>query len=122
MNSLQNLVNIREEANRPILAPRIRRGGGEAHPILPPKRRRLISTPKGNVRKLVQYFEANPILQYTQPLVPQPRKKRTEIIQKRRALSVNAQSKSFEIGVKSQKDPLVQLQKQDYPSVNYLAL
>ena len=121
MNSLQNLVNIREEANRPILAPRIRRGGG-AHPIPPPKRRRLISTPKGNVRKLVQYFEANPILQYTQPLVPQPRKKRTEIIQKRRALSVNAQSKSFEIGVKSQKDPLVQLQKQDYPSVNYLAL
>ena len=97
-------------------------GGGEAHPIPPPKRRRLISTPKGNVRKLVQYFEANPILQYTQPLVPQPRKKRTEIIQKRRALSVNAQSKSFEIGVKSQKDPLVQLQKQDYPSVNYLAL
>ena len=70
----------------------------------------------------MQYFEANPILQYTQPLVPQPRKKRTEIIQKRRTLSVNAQSKSIEIGVKSQKDPLVQLQKQDYPSVNYLAL
>ena len=35
VNSLQNLVNIREEANRPILAPRIRRGGGGKHTLFP---------------------------------------------------------------------------------------
>ena len=36
-----------EEANRPILAPR---------------RRTPIPTPRRNVRQLIQYFEANPIL------------------------------------------------------------
>lgn len=47
MSELQNLVKMREEANRPILAPRTRTP---------------IPTPKRNVRQLVQYFEANPIL------------------------------------------------------------
>ena len=37
MNSLQNLVNIREEANRPILAPRIR--GGGSTPYSPSKKK-----------------------------------------------------------------------------------
>lgn len=36
-----------EEANRPILAPR---------------KRTPIPTPRRNVRQLIQYFEANPIL------------------------------------------------------------
>ena len=44
MNSLQNLVNIREEANRPILAPRIRRGGGGG------------STPYSPSKKKTPYF------------------------------------------------------------------
>ena len=47
MSELQNLVKMREEANRPILAPRTRT------PIPKPKR---------NVRQLIQYFDANPIL------------------------------------------------------------
>ena len=47
MSELQNLVKMREEANRPILAPR---------------RRTPIPTPRRNVRQLIQYFEANPIL------------------------------------------------------------
>ena len=47
MSELQNLVKMREEANRPILAPR---------------RRTPIPTSRRNVRQLIQYFEANPIL------------------------------------------------------------
>ena len=46
MSELQNLVNIREEANRPIPTPR---------------RRTTISTPRRNVQILIQYFEDNPI-------------------------------------------------------------
>ena len=44
MSELQNLVNIREVANRPIPAPRIKGGRGgveEARPIPSPRRRRF---------------------------------------------------------------------------------
>ena len=44
MSERQNLVKMREEANRPILAPR---------------RRTPIPTPRRNVRQLIQYFETN---------------------------------------------------------------
>lgn len=98
-SELENLVRVREEAC-PIPAPRRQR---EARPI-PTQRRRQYQEPGRSIQELIRHFEANPILHYTQP----PRKKRTKITQKRRAL--NGYTKSFEIGVKSQNDPLVQLQ------------
>lgn len=57
-----NLVNIREEANRPIPGPEGWGGGREAPSIPAPRRRTPIPTPRRNVRQLIQYFEANPIL------------------------------------------------------------
>ena len=60
MSELQNLVNIREEANRPIAAPR--RMLEEANRHIPAPRRRMpIPTPRRNVQQLIQQFEANPI-------------------------------------------------------------
>jgi len=99
MSELQYLVNIREEANRPI----------------PPlRRRRRQQEPRRNVRQLIQYFEDNPIPPHRpipaprikkQQLVPAPR---TRINQKRTAL--NGYTKSFEISLKSNRDALVHLQ------------
>ena len=51
MSELQNLVYTREEANRPIPAPRIR--GREARPIPAPRRMTPIPTPRRNVQQLV---------------------------------------------------------------------
>ena len=49
-SELQNLVNVREEANRPIPAPRWWGGGrGRARPIPAPRRRIPIPTPRTNV-------------------------------------------------------------------------
>ena len=88
-----NLVNIREEANRPIPGPEGGGGGGEAHSIPAPRRRTPIPTPRRNVRQLIQYFEDNPIPPYRP--IPAPRTKkqqpvtapRTKIDQKRRVLN-----------------------------------
>ena len=99
MSELQNLVNIREEANRPIS---------------PPRRRGRQQEPRRNVRQLIQCFEDNPIPPYRS--IPAPRIKkqqpvpvpRTPINEKRRAL--NGYTKSFEISLKSDRDALVQLQ------------
>lgn len=102
-SELENLVRVREEAC-PIPAPRRQR---EARRI-PTQRRRQHQEPGRSVQELIRHFEANPILQYTQPPVQPSRKKQTKITQKRRAL--NGYTKSFEIGLKSQNDPLVQLQ------------
>ena len=76
MSELQNLVNIREEANRPIPAPRRwGGGGGEARPIPAPRRRIPIPTPRRNVRQLLQYFGDNPTPPYCP--IPAPRTKKT---------------------------------------------
>ena len=74
-SELQNLVNVREEANRPIPAPR-RWGGGGARPIPAPRRRIPIPTPRRNVRQLLQYFGDNPIPPY-RPF-PAPRTKKRQ--------------------------------------------
>ena len=60
-SELQNLVNVREEANRPIPAPR---------------RRIPIPTPRRNDRQLLQYFGDNPIPLY-RPF-PTPRTKKRQ--------------------------------------------
>ena len=96
----ENLVQVREEARRHIPIPRRRT------PILAPR--------KMGVKQLIRYFENNPIPPYTP--IPAPRKKkqqpvptpRTRIGEKRRALT--GFTKSYEIGLKSDRDALGQLQ------------
>lgn len=51
------------------------------------EKRRLPTTPRRSVRELIQHFEANPILHYTQPPVPPPRRRRiVQLTQNRKAL------------------------------------
>ena len=100
-SELENLVRVREEA-RPIPAARRQR---EARPI---------TTPMRNVQQLILHFEANPIPPYRP--IPAPRMKkqqpvpapRTRMGEKRMALK--GFTKSYEIGLKSDRDALVQLQ------------
>ena len=100
-DELENLVRLREEARRPIPAPR-----------------------KMGVKQLIRYFENNnlykplwPNKQQSQPEpIPAPRTKkqqpvaapRTKIGEKQRALK--GFTKSYEIGLKTDRDALVQLQ------------
>ena len=108
----ENLVQVREEARRHIPT---MRGGEARRPIPTPRPRTPISTPrKMGVKQLIRYFRNNPI----QPSrrIPGPRTKkqqpvaagRTKIGEKRRALK--GFTKSYEIGLKSDRDALVQLQ------------
>ena len=108
-SELENLVRVREEA-RHIPAPRRQR---EARSI--PTPRRPVPTPsKMGVLPIIRYFENNPIPPYRP--VPAPRMKkqqpvpapRTRIGEKRRALK--GFTKSYEIGLKSDRDVLIQLQ------------
>ena len=100
-SELENLVRVREEA-RPIPAPRRRR---EARPI---------PTPRRNLQQLIRHFEADPIPPYRPIPAPRMRKQqpvpatRTRIGGKRKALKDF--TKSYEIGLKSDRDALVQLQ------------
>ena len=88
-SELENLVRVREEA-------------------------RPIPTPRRNVQQLIRHFEADPIPPYRP--IPAPRMKkqqpvpatRTRIGEKPRALKDF--TKSYEIGLKSDRDALVQLQ------------
>ena len=99
-DELQYLVRVREEARRPIPTPRRR------IPVPAPR--------KMGVKQLIRYFENNPILPYRP--IPAPRTKkqqpvsvpRTRIGEKRRALK--GFTKSYEIGLKSDRDALVQIQ------------
>ena len=108
---LEFLVKKREEARRPITTVR---GGGATRAIPTPRRRTPIPAPRRNVQQLIQRFEANPIPQYRP--IPAPRRKkqqpvaapRTKIDGKRRALK--GFTKSYEIGLKSDRDVLLQLQ------------
>ena len=98
-DELQNLVRVREEVRRPI-----------------PTSRRRIPVPaprKMGVKQLIRFFENNPIPPYrpipaprtkTQQPVPAPR---TRIGEKQRALK--GFTKSYEIGLKSDRDALVHL-------------
>ena len=108
----QNLVQVREEARRHI--PTMRRGEAR-RPIPTPRRKTPIRAPrKMGVKQLIRYFENNPIPPYRpisalrtkkQQPVPTPR---TRIDEKRRALKDF--TKSYEIGLNSDRDALVQLQ------------
>ena len=111
-DELQNLVRVREEARRPI--PTMREGEAR-RPIPTPRRRTPIPAPrKMGVKQLIRYFENNPIPPYRP--IPAPRTKkqqpvaapRTKIGKKRRDLK--GFTKSYEIGLKSDRDALVQLQ------------
>ena len=91
------------------------RGGEARRPIPTPRRRTPIPAPrKMGVKQLIRYFENNLIPPYR--LIPTPRMKkqqpmptpRTRIVEKRRALK--GFTKSYEIGLKSDRDALVQLQ------------
>ena len=88
-SELENLVRVTEEA-RPIPAPR------------------------RNVQQLIRHFEANPIPPYWPFPAPRMRKQqpvpapRTRNGEKRRDLKDF--TKSYEIGLKSDRDALVQLQ------------
>ena len=89
---------------------------GKKHEAIPTPRRRMpVSVPRTmGVKQLIRYFENNPIppynrfqppeQRYMQP-VPTPR---TRIGEKRRALK--GFIKSYDIGLKSDRDALVQLQ------------
>ena len=89
-DELRNLVRVREEARRPIPAPR-----------------------KMGVKQLIRYFENNPIPPYRP--IPAPRTKkpqpvptpRTKITKQRRALK--AYTQSYKISIKNDKDALIQL-------------
>ena len=99
-DELENLVRVREEARRPIPAPR-----------------------KMGVKQLIRYFENNNLYKPPRP-IPAPRTKkqqpqpqpgpqpipapRTKIMEKSKALK--GYSKSYEIAIKNDKDILEQLQ------------
>ena len=99
-DELQNLVRVREEARLPIPTPRRR------IPDLAPR--------KMGVKQLIRFFENNPIPPYRP--IPAPRTKKqqpvpaskTKIGEKRRTLK--GFTKSYEIGLKSDRDALVQSQ------------
>ena len=99
-SELESLVKIREQKRLPVPTPRKRT------PTPAPRRM--------GVKQLIRYFENNPIPLY-QP-VPTPRIKkqqpvalpRTKIVETRKALK--GFTKSYEIGIKNNKDNLVQLQ------------
>ena len=99
-DELQNLVRVREEARPPIPTPRRR--------IPDPAPRKM------GVKQLIRFFENNPIPPYRP--IPAPRTKKqqpvpaskTKIGEKRRALK--GFTKSYKIGLKSDRDALVQLQ------------
>ena len=85
----------------------------EAHPI--PAPRRPVPTPrKMGVKRLIRYFENNSIPPYRLIAAPRIKKQQpvpapqTRIGEKRRALK--GFTKSYEIGLKSDRDALVQLQ------------
>ena len=99
-DELQNLVRVREEARLPIPTPRRR--------IPDPAPRKM------GVKQLIRFFENNPIPPYRP--IPAPRTKKqqpvpaskTKIGEKQRALK--GFTKSYKIGLKSDRDALVQLQ------------
>ena len=98
---LENLVRVREEARRPIPTPRKR-----------------IPTPvprKMGVKQLIRYFENNNLYKLPRP-IPAPRIKkqqpvaapRIKIDEKQKALK--GFTRSYEIGLNTDRDALVQLQ------------
>ena len=107
LSELQNLANVREEANRPIPTPR-----QNVH--------QLIQNDENNIIQPPPQFRDEPILpppQFRENVpIPDPTTKkqqpipapRTKINQKQRALKGFMQS--FEISLKSNRDALVQLQ------------
>ena len=89
-DELENLVRLREEARRPIPAPR-----------------------KMGVKQLIRYFENNDLYKPQRPKKQQSRPQpipapRTKITEKSKALK--GYTKSYEIAIKNDKDILEQLQ------------
>ena len=99
-DELQNLVQVREKARRSIPTP------WKSTPIPAPRKMR--------VKQLTRYFDNNPIQPY-RPIPARRTKKqqpvaapKTKIGETRRALK--GFTKSYEIGLKSDRDALIQLQ------------
>ena len=108
---------ILQQNTKPVPAPRTKR------PVPAPRTKRPVPTPRKSVKELVDYFERQRLpappsewLQEIEQLnrpVPAPRSKkpvpapRTKIEQTAKALK--GYTKSFEINVKNNKDPLMQL-------------
>ena len=89
-DELENLVRVREEARRPIPAPR-----------------------KMGVKQLIRYFENNNLYKPPRPKKQEPRPQpipapRTKTMEKSKALK--GYTKSYEIAIKNDKDILEQLQ------------
>ena len=111
-DELQNLVQVREEVRRYIPT---MRGGEARRPIPTPRRRTHTPAPrKMGVNQLIRYFENKPIPPYRRISAPRTKKQqpvpapRTKISEKRRALK--GFTKSYETGLKSDRDALVHLQ------------
>ena len=87
-DELEKLVQIREEAKRPIPAPRI-------------KKQRPVPIPrtKSTVKRMIDYFKQNPI-----PLAPQ-----ANLTEVRRAMK--GYSRAFKINIVNDRDPPAQLQE-----------
>ena len=99
-SELETLVQIREQKRRPIPTPRKR--------IPTPAPRKM------GVKQLIRYFENNPIPLY-QPIAPPRIKKQTPIALPRTKIAethkaLKGFTKSYEFGIKDNKDNLVQLQ------------
>ena len=99
-SELETLVQIREQKRRPIPTPRKR--------IPTPAPRKM------GVKQLIRYFENNPIPLYQPIAAPRIKKQtpialpRTKIAETHKALK--GFTKSYEFGIKDNKDNLVQLQ------------
>ena len=99
-SELETLVQIREQKRRPIPTPRKR--------IPTPAPRKM------GFKQLIRYFENNPIPLYQPIAAPRIKKQtpialpRTKIAETHKALE--GFTKSYEIGIKDNKDNLVQLQ------------
>ena len=96
-DELEKLVQIREEAKRPIPAPRIRK-------------QRPVSIPraKSTVKRMVDYFKQNPI----------PLARQANLTGVRREMKSYA--RALKINIVNDKDPFVQLQETRQQIVRFL--
>ena len=93
---------LKQQNDKPVAAPRT------------VKKRRPIPTPRKSVNQMVKDYEKNIITPRSRKPIPAPRTKKQPIPTPRTRISQTAKAlknytKSFEISVKDEKDPLVQL-------------
>lgn len=71
---------------------------------------RVNTVPRRSLHELIQYFEANPISNYTPPPVPPPRRRRVVQLMKFQK-AFKGFDRSYKVSLASSKDPLVQMHK-----------